>query len=173
MVDRGGNMAVEREIRFRVIAGEAPADARARGESMTQAYLLRGPVTLRVRCCEGRPARLTLKAPRHEGRFEWECDLPGWLARALLSLPLPRVEKRRERVGRLEIDRLAWPEPWILCELELGEGEGPDLRDVAARGAWMELHRPSWVSAWEDVTDDPRFTNAQLARRRPFSRRGR
>jgi hypothetical protein len=51
--------------------------------------------------------------------------------------------------------------------LELADGEGPDLRDAPARVAFMEAHRPAWVRAWYDVTDDPAYTNARLARRAP------
>lgn len=156
-------MAIEREIRFRVSEGEPHVE----GRPHVQAYLLRGKVTLRVRLLAGGPARLTLKAPRSEGRFEWECAIPVPLARALLALPLPRVEKTRHREGELEVDRVAWPERMVLVECELAKGAGPDLRDATARRAWMEARRPDWVVAWEDVTDDPRFTNARLARRRP------
>jgi CYTH domain-containing protein len=156
-------MALEREIRFRVTEGEPPAG----GRRMVQAYLLRGPATARVRLTEGRPARFTLKLPAAEGRHEFECRLPAPLARAVLRLPLARIEKTRRQEGRLEVDRLHWPADIVLVELELRPGEGPDLRDADARGRFMEAHRPPWVRAWHDVTDDPAYTNAGLARRRP------
>jgi CYTH domain-containing protein len=156
-------LGVEREIRFRVTEGTPPAG----GVAMEQVYLLRGRVTARVRRAEGRPARFTLKAPCGDGRFEWELPVPGALARALLRLPLPRVAKHRRREGRLEVDQLDWPPGLVLVELELAPGEGPSLRDVAARARFMEAHRPAWVRAWHDVTDDPAYTNARLARRRP------
>ena len=41
------------------------------------------------------------------------------------------------------------------------------LASAAARARFMEAHRPAWVRAWRDVTDDPGYTNARLARRRP------
>lgn len=155
-------MAREREIRFRVTDGDPPAG----GRRLEQAYLLRGPVTARVRVGEEPGALFNVKLPAAEGRHEFEWRLPGRLARALLRLPLPRVEKLRRREGRLEVDRLLWPEEIVLVELELREGEGPDLRDVAARHRFIEAHRPPWVRAWHDVTDDPAYTNARLARRR-------
>lgn len=155
-------MALEREIRFRVTEGEPPAG----GLRMEQAYLLRGPITARVRVGEAAGARFNVKLPAAEGRHEFEWPIPGWLAGALLRLPLARVEKDRRREGRLEVDRLRWPAGIVLVELELRDGEGPDLRDVAARRAFMEAHRPPWVRAWHDVTDDAAFTNARLARRR-------
>lgn len=156
-------MAIEREIRFRVTDGTPPAG----GVRMEQAYLLRGPVTARVRVAEGKGARMTVKAPRGDGRFEWEWRVPGAVAHALLRLPLPRVRKTRRREGRLEVDTLTWPPDVVLVELELEAGEGPDLRDAPARVAFMEAHRPAWVRAWHDVTDDPDYTNARLARRAP------
>ncbi|RIL05180.1 MAG: hypothetical protein DCC71_11370 [Proteobacteria bacterium] len=145
--------------------GEPPAG----GVPMAQAYLLRGPVTARVRVAEGRGARMTVKAPApgRDGRREWEWRVPETLARALLRLPLPCVVKTRREEGRLEVDRLEWPPDIVLVELELAPGEGPDLRDAAARAAFMESHRPAWVRAWHDVTDDPDYTNARLAKRRP------
>jgi CYTH domain-containing protein len=156
-------MAIEREIRFRVTEGAPPAG----GVRMEQAYLLRGPMTARVRVAEGRGARMTVKAPRGDGRFEWEWRVPDAVAHALLRLPLPRVRKTRRREGRLEVDTLTWPQGVVLVELELADGEGPDLRDAPARVAFMEAHRPAWVRAWYDVTDDPDYTNARLARRAP------
>lgn len=154
-------MAIEREVRFRVTEGDPPAG----GTAMVQGYLLRGPITARVRRAEGKSARATVKAPYRDGRLEWEWSVPAWLANALLALPLPRVAKTRRREGRLEVDVLEWPPGIVLVELELAPGEGPDLRDAAARRALMESHRPSWVRAWYDVTDDPDYTNARLARR--------
>jgi CYTH domain-containing protein len=140
---------------------------------MRQAYLLRGPITARVRVAEGQPARITVKAPRADGgRFEWEWPVPGALARALLRLPLPRVEKVRSRAQRLDVDVLCWPPGIVLVELELEPHELLDLCDPAARARAMEAHRPPWVRAWRDVTDDPHYTNAQLARRMSRERPG-
>jgi CYTH domain-containing protein len=155
-------LAIEREIRFRVTDGDPPPG----GVALLQGYLLRGRVTARVRVTEGKPARVTVKAPYRDGRFEWELRVPEALAHALLRLPLPCVAKRRRREGRLDVDVLEWPPDVVLVELELAPDEGPDLRDAAARAALMESHRPAWVRAWSDVTDDPDYTNARLARTR-------
>ena len=157
-------MAIEREIRFRVTDGTPPGGG---GVRMEQAYLLRGRVTARVRVAEGKGARMTVKAPYRDGRWEWEWRVPEIVARALLRLPLPCVRKTRRREGRLEVDTLVWPPAIVLVELELASSEGPDLRDAAARVAFMEAHRPAWVRAWHDVTDDPAYTNAWLARPPP------
>lgn len=134
---------------------------------MEQAYLLRGRITARVRNTRGKGAKAGVKLPFRDGRLEWEWRLPEALARAVLALPLPRVVKTRSREGRLEVDILGWPAGIVLVELELAPGEGPDLRDAGGRARFMEAHRPAWVRAWRDVTDDPDYTNARLARRRP------
>lgn len=155
-------MSLEREIRFCVTDGDPPPG----GRRLEQGYFLRGPITARIRIAEGKGARCNVKLLAAEGRHELEWWLPERLARVLLRLPLPRVEKQRRREGRLEVDRLTWPAELVLVELELRPGEEPDLRDVEARRRFMEVHRPAWVRAWHDVTDDPAYTNARLARRR-------
>ena len=137
---------------------------------MQQAYLLRGRVTARVRVAEGKGARMTVKAPRGDGRYEWEWRVPESVARALLRLAASlraqdAASRGTSRSGLASSGRPAI----VLVELELDAGEGPDLRDAAARVAFMEAHRPAWVRAWHDVTDDPDYTNARLravARRR-------
>ena len=155
-------MATEREIRFLVTEGTPPR----RGREMVQGYLLRGRLTARVRLIDGCEGWLALKAPRYEGRREWECRVPVRLARWLLALPLPRVEKLRAADGDLEIDQYSWPPGLVVVECELDAGAGPDLRDRDACSAWMEARRPAWVKTWRDVTSDPSMTAARLARRR-------
>ena len=156
-------MAVEREIRFLVTEGTPPGG----GRQMVQGYILRGRISARIRLIDGREGWLALKAPGREGRLEWECRVPLWLARWLLTLPLPRVEKRRALFGDLEVDEYSWPQGLVVVECELDEGVGPALRDRAACSAWMEARRPGWVKAWRDVTSDHSMTAARLARRRP------
>jgi len=155
-------VAIEREIRFLVTEGAPPR----RGREMVQGYFLRGRISARVRLIDGREGWITLKAPGREGRHEWERRVPVRLARWLLNLPLPRVEKIRAADGDLEIDQYSWPPGLVVVECELGEGTGPELRDRDACSAWMEARRPGWVKAWRDVTSDPSMTAARLARRR-------
>jgi CYTH domain-containing protein len=156
-------VAVEREIRFLVTEGTPPEG----GREMVQGYILRGRVSARVRLIDGRDGRLGLKLPRSEGRFEWERRVPSWLARSLLALPLPRVEKRRATLGDLEVDHYSWPRGLVVVECELDDGAGPALGDRSACSAWMEERRPGWVGAWRDVTSDHSMTAARLARRKP------
>ena len=72
-------MAIEREIRFRVIDGAPPAG----GVRMQQAYLLRGPVTARIRIaepCQGHAGtvegglRPRPQLPQHRGDGEDRAD---------------------------------------------------------------------------------------------------
>lgn len=156
-------VAKEREIRFLVTEGTPPRQ----GREMVQGYFLRGRISARVRLIEGEEGWLALKAPGREGRLEWERRVPVWLARWLLTLPLPRVEKTRAVDGDLEIDRYTWPPDLLVVECELEEGAGPRLRDRDACSAWMEARRPEWVKAWRDVTSDTEMTAARLARRKP------
>lgn len=162
------NMAIEREIRFRVTEGHPPE---REGRKLRQLYLLRYPATLRVRLPVSGLATLTLKWPREEGSYEWECGLPVILARWLFRLPLPRVEKVRFEEGDLEVDVFSWPRSLVLIECELPAEGGPRLADAQARAAWMERRRPAWVHAWEDVTGNPEYANAELARVRREKRR--
>ena len=155
-------MAIEREIRFLVIEGTPPG----RGREMVQGYLLRGRLSARVRLIDGHEGWLAFKLPGREGRLEWERRVPVWLARWLLNLPLPRVEKRRAVDGDLEIDQYSWPRGLVVVECELDEGAGPKLGDRDACRAWMEARRPGWVKAWRDVTSDHSMTAARLARRK-------
>jgi CYTH domain-containing protein len=155
-------VAVEREIRFLVSEGTPPGG----GREMVQGYILRGRLSVRIRLTDGREGWLALKAPRRDGRLEWERRLPVWLARWLLALPLPRVEKRRALDGDLEVDRYSWPRGLVVIECELEEGAGPALHDRDACRDWMEARRPAWVRAWHDVTSDPSMTAARLARRK-------
>jgi len=162
------NVAIEREIRFRVTEGQPPSHG---GLGLRQLYLMRYPATLRVRLPVAGRATLTLKWPREEGSYEWECGFPVALARWLFLLPLPRVEKVRFEERDLEVDVFSWPRSLVLIECELPPEGGPRLGDVQARAAWMERRRPPWVRAWEDVTGKPEYANAELASVRREKRR--
>lgn len=155
-------VAIEREIRFLVTEGSPPAG----GREIVQGYLLRGRVSVRIRSVAEGEGWFAIKTPRREGRREWQCRIPAWLARGLLRLPLPRVEKTRAADGDLEIDDYRWPADLVVIECELADGEGPDLRDREGCRAWMEARRPAWVRAWRDVTTDVSMTAARLARRK-------
>ena len=154
-------MATEIERKFLV-----KNDAwRARVESasrISQGYLVADPhVTLRVRL-RGDRACLTIKAKAAGiSRSEFEYPIPVADAEAMLHglIALPPVDKVRHllRVG----DHL-----W---ELDVFGGENAGLVmaevELAAEDEAFEL--PDW--AGEEVTGDPRYYNAYLARH-PFTR---
>ena len=120
--------------------------------------------TVRVRVA-GERAFLTIKGPAAAGaRDEYEYPIPVADAEEMLERLCAggRVEKLRHRVphaGRVwEVDEFAGENaPLVVAEVEL------DRIDAA-------VALPPWVGP--EVTDDPRYTNAALARR-PYSRWGR
>jgi adenylate cyclase len=111
------------------------------------------------RPARGRPgAWLTIKGRGTRRRAEFEYPIPVGHARALMRLCGPAIiRKTRHRLGPWELDRYAG----ILRGLWLAEVE---LDRVTAP---VPAPRPQWLS--REVTEDPRYTNARLARlrRRP------
>lgn len=149
--------AVEIERKFLVRAEALPP--LGRGERLSQAYLGFEP-TVRVRLGEEKGAEtawLTVKGPGLRSRREVETELEPAAARALLELRAPGtavVVKTRHR--------LVWAgRTW---ELDLFEGElaGLALAEVELPDAQAPVERPPWAGA--EVTDDPRYQNANLAR---------
>jgi len=153
-------MGTEIERKF-LVRGDAWRAA-AKGESYRQGYLSTDPDrTVRVRVVGDR-GYLTVKG-RSEGpaRAEFEYPIPVGDAHALLErLCLqPLIEKVRYRVehaGRIwEVDEFA------------GENQGLVLAEVELTDPAESVDVPAW--AGEEVTDDPRYYNANLARE-PFTR---
>ena len=112
--------------------------------------------TVRVRTIEER-GYLTIKGPALAGvRAEYEYEIPVTDAVEMLdSLCLrPLIEKRRHRIAFKgfvwEVDEFfADNEGLILAEIEL---PSPD----------QHFEKPQWIG--QEVTDDPRYTNAALSR---------
>lgn len=157
-------MAREIERKFLVCGdGWRPG---AVGVPYRQGYLSAGAdagCTVRVRIA-GERAVLTIKGPAARGsRDEYEYPVPVADAEEMLARLCPggRVEKLRHRVdfaGRTwEVDEFTGENaPLVVAEVEL---ESIDA-DVAL---------PPWVG--REVTDDPNWSNAALARL-PYSKRG-
>jgi adenylate cyclase len=131
------------------------------GQVLRQGFLSTDPDrTVRVRVVGDR-GYLTVKG-RTEGlvRAEFEYPIPGDEAGALLDrLCLrPLIEKTRYRIqhgGRLwEVDEFA------------GENRGLVLAEVELDDPAAEVNLPPW--AGKDVSDDPRYYNANLVLH-PFS----
>lgn len=150
-------MGVEIERKFRVRGDGWRADVRA-SRRLVQGYVVAEPDrSVRVRLA-GDTARLTLKgAARGAVRDEWEYAIPPEDARHLLATLCGDrvVEKTRHEVpcdGHLfEVDEFGGANAGlVVAELEL------DREDA-------DVPRPPWLG--DEITDDPRFLNANLALR--------
>jgi adenylate cyclase len=118
-------------------------------------------VTLRVRI-QGTRACVTIKGPmRGISRSEYEYPIPVMDARAMLAelAVLPVIDKVRYRVR--------WgAHVWDL-DLFGGDNAGLALAEIELERPDEPFERPPWAGL--EVTGDPRYSNANLARR-PFSR---
>ncbi|MBN1606388.1 MAG: CYTH domain-containing protein [Polyangiaceae bacterium] len=131
---------------------------------LRQGYIdTNGPATVRVRIHPG-GALLTLKGPeRSFARTEFEYPIPASDAQLILeTLCAGRVvDKLRYRVLHRGF-------AWEVDEF-LGHNAGLVVAEVEAESvehlAEAVAHRPPWVG--DEVSDDRRFRNSQLARR-PF-----
>jgi len=151
-------MPVEIERKF-LVTSEGWRDA-ALGPPlpMQQGYVVDGAgtgMTVRVRQA-GERAWLTLKSPGLLARAEFEYPIPAADAQALLAAHCvsPPIAKRRTRVGHEGL-------VWEVDEFE-GRLAGLVMAEVELSDAGQALDLPPWVGV--EVTDDPRFQNAALAR---------
>ncbi len=144
----------EIERRFLVRADALPS--LPRGVRIEQAYLGFDPV-VRVRVEEGERAVLTVKGRGLARRQEVEISIPLEAARAMMDLRVPGtfvIVKTRHRVlfgGRI----------W---EIDVFHGclQGLVLAEVELSGRGESVALPPWAA--REVTDDPSFQNANLAR---------
>ncbi len=147
-------MAAEIERKFLVKSGswrEGPA-----GEWICQGYLCTDPErTVRVRV-KGDRGYLTVKgASRGIERAEFEYPVPLEDAKALLAMCrgplLEKVRHERQVGGHL----------WEIDEFR-GENEGLVIAEIELEEEGEEFEMPEW--AGEEVSEDPRYYNACLAR---------
>jgi CYTH domain-containing protein len=128
----------------------------AEGEWLKQGYLSVEPArTVRVRV-KGDQAWLTLKSNISAiSRHEFEYSIPLADAEIMLAAMCPMlVEKKRDRVsvGRhvFEVDEF------------FGQNAGLILAEVELADEGEHYIRPEWLG--EEVTEDPRYTNAYLSK---------
>jgi len=149
-------MGVEIERKFLVKDDSWHSDVESEAR-LIQGYLADGDkATVRVRVTDD-AAYLTIKGPTVEiRRSEFEYPIPIEDAQAMLRdlAVYPAIDKTRYQVRagghRWELDLFAGENAGlVLAELELGSEDEP-----------FEL--PAW--AGEDVSDDPRYYNVNLAR---------
>jgi len=149
-------MALEIERKF-LVKNDAWRDAVEQEWQIVQGYLATtGTLTLRVRMRED-DAYLTIKGPPHGiTRSEFEYPIPPADARAMLRelAILPVISKVRHRVHYG--DRM-----WDL-DVFSGANEGLELAEIELKRADEHVSLPPWAGA--EVTADPRYSNANLAR---------
>jgi len=151
-------MGIEIERKF-LVRNDAWKDRAGEGLPCRQGYLLSdGERTLRVRIIGSR-AYLTVKGPT-EGctRMEFEYEIPADDAEILLSLCASEIEKVRYHIqdngNRWDLDVFG------------GANRGLILAEIELRSEEQPFSLPDWIG--EEVTGDPRYHNACLARN-PFS----
>src|SRR6185437_13536884 len=146
-------MGLEIERKF-LVKGDGWSKG-AKRSRLSQGYLLaeKGK-SVRVGLEDGR-GTITVKGPsRGAGRAEYEYEIPAKDARELLRglCEKPLIEKTRHRLkaGGLvwEIDEFA------------GANRGLVVAEVELKRARQKVPLPPWIG--KEVTDDPRYLNANL-----------
>ncbi len=146
-------MAQEIERKFLVI-GDAWRKL-AKGTVYRQGYLSTVKErTVRVRIV-GHKGYLTVKGLSVGAkRAEYEYEIPVADADAMLNelCEQPLIEKTRHKIS---FDELIWE-----VDEFVGDNEGLIVAEVELSDEDQEIHLPDWIG--EEVTDDPRYFNANL-----------
>ena len=127
----------------------------AEGEWLKQGYLsVEAARTVRVRV-KGTQAWLTLKSQISTiSRHEFEYEIPLADAETIIAAMCPMaIEKKRYRIP-------IGPHVWEVDEF-FGQNAGLVLAEVELASEDEAYERPSWLG--EEVTHDPRYTNAYLS----------
>lgn len=146
-------MGREIERKFRVIGDRWRSTAEKR-ERIVQGYLsLEKARTVRIRL-RGGTGTLTIKGPnRGAVRTEFEYEIPGSDAEEMLEMCIqPLIVKHRSLVDHSGFT-------WEIDEFE-GANQGLIVAEVEMDDADDDPPIPEW--AGEDVTEDPRYYNANL-----------
>ena len=134
----------------------------AKGATCRQGYLSSAKErTVRIRTVDGR-AFLTIKgvsvgATRPEYEYEIPFDEGEEMLDALAEKPLIEKMRYKIRVGGLT---------WEIDEF-LGDNAGLVVAEVELASEAQAFEKPAWVG--DEVTDDPRYFNANLVKN-PFTR---
>lgn len=151
-------MPMEIERKFLVTGEGWRRAALGPGQRLRQGYLApggQGLAVVRVRVLDG-AGFLTIKGPGLLSRAEYEYAIPAGEAEAMLAglCPPPVIDKTRTRVGHAGL-------VWEVDEFA-GHLAGLVLAEVELPAADHPLDLPDW--AGQEVTEDPRYQNNQLAR---------
>jgi len=147
-------MGVEIERKY-LVEGDSWRGQIVSATRIVQGYLARGDVTVRARI-RGDRAYLTVKG-RSQGiaRSEFEYEIPVADAETMLAelADGPVVEKTRNLV---EVGGHTWE-----LDVFAGENSGLVMAEVEVPSADTEFPLPEW--AGQEVSDDPRYYNVNLA----------
>jgi adenylate cyclase len=149
-------VAMEIERKFLVKDDSWRAEATA--ERMRQGYLCSvEDRAVRARIIGDR-AFLTIKGAKNGiSRFEYEYEIPPEDAAEILDrlCERPLIEKTRHR---LTVNGLEW-----VVDVFEGDNAGLVVAEVELEDEAQTIEMPAW--AGEEVTDDPRYLNVNLAKR--------
>lgn len=150
-------MPLEREFKYLIQLREPLYESKYLSESITQGYLLRGPVEVRIRQSYSESS-LTIKADTGGVGQRWEMviPLPAETAATLLAhIPsMDQVRKRRVRVdAHWCVDLYAGDlQGLVVAEWEALDGE-----------LFVEPPMPTWMAARLNITGILAFSNQWLA----------
>ncbi len=145
-------MAVEIERKFLIDVARLP---QAAGTLYVQGYLARdGDMTVRVRVA-GDKGYLTIKAGKGISHAEFEYDIPVGEAREMLAFCKEAPIEKIRRVIAYE------GHEWEVDEF-LGANKGLWLAEIELAQEDEVFAKPEWLG--REVSDDPRYYNANLAR---------
>jgi adenylate cyclase len=133
----------------------------APGKAYVQGYLTDGGAcSVRVRIAEGKGALNVKSATAGACRSEFEYEIPLEDARRMLDALArkPLIEKTRHRIEHQGFF-------WEIDEFH-GKNQGLVLAEIELEHEEQAFEKPAWIG--EEVTDDLRYYNANLART-PYS----
>lgn len=139
-------MALEIERKFKVTRIRRQLRG---GGRIVQGYLCFDP-EVRVRI-KDRRGYVTIKRGEGLERREFEYEIPLRDATEILELTDFVIEKKRYKVGRLEIDKY------------IGAHKGLVIAEVELKHKRERIQHPPWID-WIEVTGDPKYLNKNLAR---------
>ena len=140
-----------------MVKGDFKPDA-FQSVEITQGYLCKdNGLTVRVRI-KGDKSFLTIKGKRTGiSRFEWEKEISENEALALLEQgDSRRIAKTRHLVKNTDGKHI-----WEVDEFH-GDNEGLVVAEIELNDPNEPFDKPDWIG--EEVTDDPRYYNAQLVK---------